>query len=301
MPAQVVRSPTQRAELPAPQGQYTLFVLKWQGGERSVVRPQRFGLASYIHRVGDYPARCFAFDILFIIGGMCMRRRKRNYADVGSLAKYLRLYYGYSRRRLAEACGLSQVQILAYEHGSRGMSIGNVIKLAGFFGVDPNDLIYDAFEGAVAALPPRSRRNQEIRKRLKQKQKVCDKLGWDGEAYVARLERQSLAGTPYARGVNESYADDLSAGFDIFSFTKDGRPKYIEVKATNGGADEPFYLSRNERQFLNYCFRNNLPYELHRVYHLNDRKRVSREIYTAEELENGFEFSISEYAVRKEV
>lgn len=228
-----------------------------------------------------------------------MRRRKRNYSDVGSLAKYLRLYHGYSRRRLAEACGLSQGQILAYEHGSRGMCLGNVIKLAGFFGVDPNDLIYDEFGSAVAALPSKPHRNQAVRKRQKQRQKLCDRLGRDGEAYVARLERQSLAGTPYARGVNESYADDLSAGFDIFSFTKDGRPKYIEVKATNGGVDEPFYLSRNERQFLNHCFRNDLPYELHRVYRLNDRKHVGREIYTAAELENDFAFAVSEYAVRK--
>lgn len=49
-----------------------------------------------------------------------MSRRKRDYSDVGSLAKYLRLYHGYSRRRLAEACGLSQGQIFDYEHGRRG-------------------------------------------------------------------------------------------------------------------------------------------------------------------------------------
>lgn len=228
-----------------------------------------------------------------------MSRRKRDYSDVSSLAKYLRLYHGYSRRMLAEACGLSQEQIFDFEHGSRGMAIGNVIRLAGFFAVDPNDLIYDQFGGAVAMLPSRSQRNKAVQKRLKQKQRVCDKLGRDGEAYVARLERQSLAGTAYARGVNESYADDLSAGFDIFSFTKDGRPKYIEVKATNGDVDEPFYLSMNERQFIGHCFRHNLPYELHRVYHLNDRKRAGRVIYTAAELENRFEFAISEYAVKR--
>ena len=228
-----------------------------------------------------------------------MRRRKRNYSDVGSLAKYLRLYHGYSRRKLAEACGLSQIQISAYERGSRGMSIGNVIKLAAFFAVDPDDLIYDQFEGALAMLPPRPRRDHAVQKRMRRKQKVCDKLGRDGEAYVARLERKKLAGTPYANGVNEAYADDLSAGFDIFSFTPDGRPKYIEVKATNGGADEPFYLTRNERQFLSHCFENSLPYELHRVYRLNDRKRVGREIHTAAELETGFEFAISEYITKR--
>lgn len=139
------------------------------------------------------------------------------------------------------------------------MSLGNVIKLAAFFAVNPNDLIYDQFEGVVAVLPSRPQRNREVRERLKRKQKVCDKLGRDGEAYVAWLERQSLAGTPYARGVNESYADDLSAGFDIYSFTCDGRSKYIEVKATNGGADEPFFLSANEREFWSTALKTTCP------------------------------------------
>ena len=231
-----------------------------------------------------------------------MSRRKRDYSDVGSLAKYLRLYNGYSRRMLAEACGLSQEQIFDFEHGSRGMSVGNVIKLAGFFAVDPNDLIYDQFGGAVTMLPSRPQRNKAVQKRLKQKQKVCDKLGRDGEAYVARLEREKLAGTPYANGVNEAFADDLSAGYDIQSFTRDGSPLCIEVKTTNGGLDEPFYMSVGEHAFMERCLRSGWRYELHRVYHIYDKRRAGRVIYSAEELDGLFRFVPSSLiAQRKEV
>ena len=39
------------------------------------------------------------------------------------------------------------------------------------------------------------------------------------------------------------------AGYDILSWTVEGEPRYIEVKATRGEIDSEFYLSRNEAAF----------------------------------------------------
>jgi hypothetical protein len=43
-----------------------------------------------------------------------------------------------------------------------------------------------------------------------------------------------------------SQEDGDGAGYDIASFTPDGRPRLIEVKTTNGWERSPFYISRNE-------------------------------------------------------
>ena len=44
--------------------------------------------------------------------------------------------------------------------------------------------------------------------------------------------------------VSEAIGD--GAGYDIASFTPDGRDRLIEVKTTNGWERTPFYISRNE-------------------------------------------------------
>lgn len=75
-------------------------------------------------------------------------------------------------------------------------------------------------------------------------------LGRAGEECVlghehARLTnagRDDLAGK--MRWVAEEDGDGL--GYDIASFTTDGRPRLIEVKTTNGWERTPFQISRNE-------------------------------------------------------
>ncbi len=43
-----------------------------------------------------------------------------------------------------------------------------------------------------------------------------------------------------------SQEDGDGAGYDIASYTADGRPRLIEVKTTNGWERTPFHISRNE-------------------------------------------------------
>jgi hypothetical protein len=75
-------------------------------------------------------------------------------------------------------------------------------------------------------------------------------LGRAGEEIVLEHERSSLAGAgrhdlaQQVLWVSQEQGD--GAGFDIASFTPDGRSRLIEVKTTNGWERTPFHITRNE-------------------------------------------------------
>ncbi len=75
-------------------------------------------------------------------------------------------------------------------------------------------------------------------------------LGRAGEERVLEHEKSALTSVgreDLARKVRwVSEEDGDGAGYDIASFTVDGRKRLIEVKTTNGWERTPFHISRNE-------------------------------------------------------
>jgi hypothetical protein len=77
-------------------------------------------------------------------------------------------------------------------------------------------------------------------------------LGTAGEEFVVNLERKRLneASRPElarcVRWVAREEGDGV--GYDVLSFDDSRRPLLIEVKTTNGSAQTPFYISRNESE-----------------------------------------------------
>lgn len=75
-------------------------------------------------------------------------------------------------------------------------------------------------------------------------------LGRAGEERVVRHERAALRAfgrEDLARAVRwVSEEDGDGAGYDIASFTAQGRKRLIEVKTTNGWERTPFHITRNE-------------------------------------------------------
>ncbi len=75
-------------------------------------------------------------------------------------------------------------------------------------------------------------------------------LGFAGEERVFHYERQILCQSgreDLARRVRwVSKEDGDGVGYDISSFTTEGRERLIEVKTTNGWERTPFHISRNE-------------------------------------------------------
>ncbi len=162
-----------------------------------------------------------------------------------------------------------------------------------------DDLVRNNYAVILPRLSSFPVRDPAIQRRRRACQLKKLDIGDAGEALVAARERIKLSGTIYERGVNEAYADNLCFGFDILSFTRLGEPLFIEMKASAGGLDEPCFLSANEREFLLYCLRNNIRYELHRVYNIENASTAKVRIFTAQELVAQFEFEVSCYQVQR--
>lgn len=75
-------------------------------------------------------------------------------------------------------------------------------------------------------------------------------LGRAGEEFVVEIERRRLVAQDRADLANNirwvAMEDGDGAGFDILSFDHTGSERLIEVKTTNGAAQTPFLMTRNE-------------------------------------------------------
>ena len=105
-------------------------------------------------------------------------------------------------------------------------------------------------------------------------------LGEAGEQFVLSFERFHLTRAGRNDLANEvewsSKARGDGLGYDIRSFRVDDdgvardEELFIEVKTTNRGKYQPFYVSRNEIQFSRACKDH---YSLYRVYEFRSRNR----------------------------
>ena len=100
-------------------------------------------------------------------------------------------------------------------------------------------------------------------------------LGRAGEAFVIDLERDRLQ-----KGKREDLAKEVrwtavedgdGSGYDVSSFDLRGRPRFIEVKTTNGSAHTPFFLTRNECEVAK---RYPVKWQIYRVHFFATGPRV---------------------------
>lgn len=89
-------------------------------------------------------------------------------------------------------------------------------------------------------------------------------IGKLGEAFVYETECNKLKGTNYEAKVDNKKALDPSNGYDILSYTRNGKPLYIEVKATTGIQNQ-FYLSNHELQTAKRMKEDGLTYVIYFV------------------------------------
>lgn len=101
---------------------------------------------------------------------------------------------------------------------------------------------------------------------------IENKLTGDlGELWVVQYEKEFLTKNGKAnlakkvKHVSKDEGDGL--GYDILSYTLDGKEKYIEVKTTKASFDKTFYVTNNE---LEWSKRNPDQYYLYRVYEFKD-------------------------------
>lgn len=146
--------------------------------------------------------------------------------------------------------------------------------------------LLDSFERFVVAPPEGQRlstydRTEQVRDRplvvrdYLQREARNRSLGSAGEDLVMKYEAQRL----HAAG-SRSLADRIEhvsrtkgdgAGYDILSFERDGRERFIEVKTTAYIAETPFYVSRNE---LSFSTERAAQFHLYRLFDFRKRARM---------------------------
>lgn len=92
------------------------------------------------------------------------------------------------------------------------------------------------------------------------------KIGNLGEQWVYEHELKKLEGTSFADLVDKSKAKDNSNGYDILSYTNEGKKLHIEVKTTSTLNDE-FYISQHELKIAEQMKNNG---EIYKVYFVKD-------------------------------
>ncbi|MCT8138448.1 DUF3883 domain-containing protein [Anaerobacillus sp. CMMVII] len=115
----------------------------------------------------------------------------------------------------------------------------------------------------VMNFPYEEKQQQEIQKRKEKKRKFrARKLNFDeinarnksiglkGEVFVLQHEKDSLNTELAEKVIHVSLEEGDGAGYDILSYDANGNPKFLEVKTTTGPKNTPFYLSENEKAFI---------------------------------------------------
>ncbi|WP_294126697.1 DUF3883 domain-containing protein [uncultured Clostridium sp.] len=75
-------------------------------------------------------------------------------------------------------------------------------------------------------------------------------IGEAGELFVLKHETESLGEILGSKVRHVAKDDGDGAGYDILSYNQIGEVRFLEVKTTTGGIETPFFLTENERLFL---------------------------------------------------
>lgn len=207
------------------------------------------------------------------------------YATPISVARYLRIYHGYTQQRVAAEAGIDIRDLMRIEQGVTNLRVVKFQRLAEYYNVGIDDLLYNRFSVILPSLPERPFRKPYIAKYARENQRQLDEMLQDAQAYVAEQEHEKLQGTRYERGINDAFADDPDSPYDIQSFTPDGQLVFIVVKATHCDADEPFTVTREELDLARFCVEHHHVFEIHRLYHFqNPKSAPGQVIYSAEQI-----------------
>jgi hypothetical protein len=100
-------------------------------------------------------------------------------------------------------------------------------------------------------------------------------LGTNGEALVVSYERARLSSMGHGvladrvEHVSQTRGDGL--GYDVLSFSSEGRERFIEVKTTQLGPLTPFYITPGE---VSFSAEHATDYSLYRVYEFTSDPRM---------------------------
>lgn len=120
------------------------------------------------------------------------------------------------------------------------------------------------------------RKYMAVKLNYSEREQANRKLGERGEAFVIQYERhrlEALGRADLAREVEWSSKDRGDGlGYDVRSFTPDQDSEFfIEVKTTNSGKYQPFFITDNELEFSK---EKSAQYSLYRVFDFKRQARI---------------------------
>ncbi len=104
------------------------------------------------------------------------------------------------------------------------------------------------------------------------KQKRHKRIGDLGEQIVLQHEQEHCSSNFVNKIEHSSKIQGDGLGFDILSFDERGEPKYIEIKATTGGRERPFFITGVE---LARSKQEGDKYFLYRLYNLDEKNMTA--------------------------
>lgn len=187
-----------------------------------------------------------------------------------------------------------------------GYIIDKTVKPATFYAMTTNSSDVSKAKISDATVKERRKKKKQFVARkvdFKTVNSENSALGDAGEVFALEWERNRLKELNVsfdllAEVIHFSRQFGDGAGYDILS-RKDNSYEllYIEVKTTKGDLNTPFYMSENEKAFMEIYNENTLIY---RVYNYNKQTNMGEiEIITYDDLKNNYEFNPITYKVTK--
>lgn len=122
-------------------------------------------------------------------------------------------------------------------------------------------------------------------------------IGCGGEELVLLSEKEKIKKWGLNKQGFEVEKKQDGEGYDILSYDEFGNKKFIEVKTTPKGIDEPFYISFNEIEFCKEYHQN---YWIYRLYNFNSINNTSDfYVISGEELLENYNITALTFEISK--
>lgn len=216
---------------------------------------------------------------------------------------FLRTRNGLSMAALSKLSGVTPMDIVRIERGSKSCAMATFKKLADYFEVSVSTMLdANSIELAMYVLshPTHISLKQKEFLRIHVKKMKSGNMGED-VAFFYELARHIEANSEYIDEIDPSVHEDSAIGCDILSRTLDGKVLNIEVKSSTGGFDSPFHISASELAAAEAAEARGEVYVIYRVIYTKDPARCGVIPISMEEFRTYFETESSNFLVKRKV
>jgi len=203
-------------------------------------------------------------------------------------------------RELAQETGLTAMDISRMERNNKCCGLDKYRKVAEYFNLTVGLILNNDITAVISQSMKNNERlsaSNELQI-VKHKSRIC--IGNYGEdlALEYEIRRHIEADSPYLQYIDPSAAEKPKNGCDIFSRTLDGRILLIEVKASRGGMNSKFFLTRTELNRSKLAEKLGEEYMVYRVININDDDKREIVVLTLEEIQKQYLRTPESYSLK---